>query len=157
MKMLLEDLREKTKNNKLTLILIYSLLFLLLTITTLPRIKEFQDYQFINSIADGFIIVNHIYIVGFFIIPCSLLITMCLFKNDFRQNYIIRQHNRHRLWLKQIVQIALLNIPFIIFTTSSVILINKIFTITGMKNTASTSQPTEPLLTSALHRSYLLI
>jgi hypothetical protein len=126
--MLLGDIREKINSNKTPMIFIYSLLFLLLVIATLPRIKEFQDYGFIHSIADGFIIVNHIYIVGFLIIPCSMIITMIIFKNDFRQNYIIRQTRREKLWIKELIQISLINIPFILFITASVILINSIFT-----------------------------
>lgn len=128
MKMLLGDIREKIGSNRTPIILIYSLLFLLLIIATLPRIKDFQDYQFHHSIADGFVIVNHIYIVGFLIIPCSLIITMIIFKNDFRQNYIIRQTGREKLWIKELIQISLINIPFILFITASVILINSIFT-----------------------------
>lgn len=110
------------------MILIYSLLFLLLVIATLPRIKEFQDYQFLHSIADGFIIVNHIYIVGFLIIPCSLIITMIMFKNDFKQNYIIRQTGRTKLWIKELIQITLVNVPFVVFIAVSVIFIHSIFT-----------------------------
>lgn len=128
MRSLFRDLAQKLGSNKKPIILIYTLLFLLLIIATLPRIKEFQDYGFIHSIADGFIIVNHIYIVGFLIIPCSLIMTMIIFKNDFRQNYLIRQTRREKLWIKELLQIALINIPLILFITTSVIVINYIFT-----------------------------
>lgn len=128
MKRLLKDLGEKIGSSRTPIILIYTLLFFLLIIATLPRIMEFQDYRFSHSIVDGFIIVNHIYIVGFLIIPCSLIMTMIIFKNDFRQNYLIRQTRREKLWIKELLQISLINIPFILFITTSVIVINYIFT-----------------------------
>lgn len=128
MKDILKDHIGKVKTNIYIIILLAVILFICSFISILPAIKNYQNIGGVFSWGDVIVSVSHPFIIGFFIVPVFLIMNMFVFKNDFSQNYILKNKSRAALWYKQIFQVFIGSIFYTLFVSIIVIFIANIFT-----------------------------